>query len=243
MKINNIALFFGGFSNERYISINSGYEIFKSLFNLGFNVYPVDTKYLSFNFFLKKNIDKVFIALHGYKGEDGSLQGLLDYLNIPYTGSGVFASSICIDKYKTKIFLSKFNINVLPGLLIKKNNINIYNNNFYFNISLNIGFPIILKPNYYGSSIGINIVYNSICFKNKLLKYINKFGDFLIEKYIYGEEYTVGVLDGIVLPPIKIIKNNCIFNYNLKYKIKCKYLFNTLNKKNEIKIKNFSRKI
>ncbi len=242
MKIKNIALFLGGYSNERNISIKSSFEIFKTLFILGYNVYPIDIKYFSLNFFLKKKIDKVFISLHGRIGEDGCIQGLLEYLNIPYTGSNVFTSSLCINKYNTKIFLSNYNINIIPDFLLNKKNLNIYKNNFYENIFSKIGFPLLLKPNYCGSSIGINIIYNINNFKKNILKYIKKFNNILIEKYIFGTECTVGIVDGKVLCPIKINLSNNYFSYNIKY-INKKYFIDKLDKKIEFKIKNISIKI
>ncbi len=217
--INNVAIFFGGNSSERNISIESGYSIFRILLKKKIKVFPVDLKYFSLNDFLKKKIDKVFIALHGKIGENGNIQGFLDFLNISYTGSGVFTSSLCINKYNTKKFLSIYNINVLPDFLLKKNII-IKNNFFrlYKKILFKFNVPFILKPNDHGSSIGLNLINNFIDFKNYFNKNINFFNDFIVEKYIFGDEYTVAILDGKILCPINIKFNNKIFDYYTKYK-------------------------
>ncbi len=220
MNIKNVAIFFGGNSSERYISLKSGYSIFKVLLNFGFCVIPIDTKYFNFDFFIKKKIDKVFIALHGGKGEDGSVQGFLDFLNIPYTGSNVFTCSLTINKYQTKEFLFNSGINIIPHLLIDKNEF--YKNKdiddfFYLNIFKKFNGKILLKPNSHGSSIGVSFINNLHDFKINLNKKLNIFYKVLLEKYIHGDEYTVGIVDGKVLSPIKIVFKNKIFDYNFKY--------------------------
>ncbi len=228
MKIKNIAVFLGGNSSEREISLKSGYTIVKSLLEMGYNVYPIDMKYFSLNFFLKKSFDKVFISLHGKGGEDGTIQGLLNFLNISYTGSGVLTSSIAINKFLTKLVVRYLDINIIPGLLIDKY---IYKKYCLFNkfddyfcekIFNNFGIPVLVKPNYLGSSIGIKVIDNIKDLKLYLYNSYKKFGDILIEKYIYGKEYTVSMLDGIVLPILKIKHKNIFYDYNSKYLLKKK---------------------
>ncbi len=220
MNIKNVAIFFGGDSSERNISLKSGYSVFRVLLNLNFYVTPIDTKYFNFDFFIRKKIDKVFIALHGGKGEDGSIQGFLDFLNIPYTGNNVFTCSLTINKYQTKEFLSNYGINIIPHLLIDKDEF--YKNkkiddSFYLNILKKFNNKILLKPNSHGSSIGVSFINNLYDFKINLFKKINIFSKILLEKYISGNEYTVGVINGEVLSPIKIIFKNKVFDYNFKY--------------------------
>ncbi len=120
MKIKNIALFSGGSSSERRISLRSGFSVFRSLLKMNFSVSFYDLKFFDVNLFLNNIYDIVFIVSHGEGGEDGVIQGFLDFLKIPYTGSGVFSSSLTINKYNTKCFLEKFNINIVPHLLISK---------------------------------------------------------------------------------------------------------------------------
>ncbi len=214
----SVAIFFGGNSTERNISIQSGYSIFKVLINFNINVYPIDMKYFSLNDFLNIKINKVFISLHGKWGEDGSIQGMLDYFKIPYTGSGLFVSSLSIDKYKINFFLRKFNINVLPNFLLN----NIFRINklkyiYIFNkIIKKISLPFIMKPNCHGSSIGLKLIYNFNDFK-KYLSINKSYKDILVEKYIIGDEYTVGIINGKVLCPIKIKYSSNMFDYKTKY--------------------------
>ncbi len=231
MNIKNVVILFGGTSNERSISIKSGYSIYNILLKKNINVFPIDMKYFFLKDFLKLKIDKVFISLHGKLGEDGTIQGMLDFLNIPYTGSGVFTSSLAINKHKTKIFLSNFKINVLPDIFL--NYFFLYKKNIFslFNfIKYKLSLPFLLKPNCNGSSIGIKLINNILDFKKyfKFNKYIN-YDNIIAEKYILGQEYTVSVLDGVVLCPLKIIYNNFIFSFNKKYKSKNIYYSSIIN--------------
>lgn len=245
--INNVAIFFGGNSTERNISIKSGYCIFKCLLKKNINVYPIDIKYFYINSFLKKKIDKVFIALHGKIGEDGIVQGFLDFLKIPYTGSNIFTSSLCINKYNTKKFLNNFKIKVLPDIYLRK----IYINNninklfkLYKKILLKLNIPFIIKPNIFGSSIGLSFINNFNDFKKYFTKFnIINFNDFILEKYIFGDEYTVTVLNSKVLCPIKISYKNKIFNYNYKYNYNKKKFSIDINIDIKIKLISISKKI
>lgn len=114
-----IVVLYGGNSSERKISIKSGNAIFKSLLRLGFKTSLIDTKE-DFILKIKNKFDKAYIALHGKGGEDGSIQGILEYLKIPYTGSGIAASSIAIDKYKTKLIWKACNLLTPPSIYLKK---------------------------------------------------------------------------------------------------------------------------
>ncbi len=231
MKIKNIAVFLGGHSSERNISIKSGYSIVKSLLDMNFVVYPIDMKYFSLNFFLKKSFDKIFIALHGKGGEDGTIQGLLDYLNLSYTGSGVLTSSIAINKFLTKLLVSNLDINIIPNILINKFVYKKYclfkkfNNIFCEKIFNDLGIPVIVKPNTQGSSIGIKIINDIKDLGLYLYDSYKKFGDILIEKYIYGKEYTVGILNKKILPIIRIKPKNIFYDYESKYIFKSNYFY------------------
>ncbi len=231
MKIKNVAVFLGGNSTERNISIQSGYSIVKSLLEMNFVVYPIDMKYFCLDLFKKKSFDKVFISLHGKNGEDGTIQGFLDVLNIPYTGSNVFASSISMNKFLTKLLVCNLNINIIPDIYINKYNFKKYClsnsvNDFYYKEIFNIlGSPILIKPNNLGSSIGIKIIDNIKDLKLYLYDCYTKYGDLLIEKYILGTEYTVGILNGEVLPIIKIKPKNIFYDYESKYLYKSEYFY------------------
>ncbi len=242
--INNVAIFCGGSSTERDISMKSGYYIFKCLLKKNINVFPIDIKYFCLNDFLNKKIDKVFIMLHGKIGEDGIIQGFLDFLKIPYTGSGIFTSSLCINKYNTKKFLSNFKINVISDIFLRKENIiknkllKLYNESF-----LKLNIPFVIKPNDHGSSIGISIINNFYDFKKYFTKNNFIFNNFILEKYIYGDEYTITILNKRVLCPIKINFKNNFFDFNSKYNIDNINISNNINNDIKNKIINISKKI
>ncbi len=240
MKKINVVVLLGGSSKERVISLKSGYCVIHSLYCLkNVNVFSLDPKYKSLNYLLDKIYYKVFILLHGLKGEDGSIQGFLDCYGIPYVGGGVFTSSLSIDKFKTKIFLSSFGVKVIPSVLINIRNYHQYfvrkqiKEKFLKFLSLNIGYPLLLKPTKEGSSIGILFVKNEEYLKYYLVKYFFLYKNIIIEKYILGLEYSVGIIcDKLVLPPIQIKKNNLVFDFHLKYSSKFNsYYFNTLSSK------------
>lgn len=115
-----IAVLLGGTSSERQISIKSGYAVLMSLLKSGLNAYPIDIRDYSIINLKKEGFDKAYIALHGKGGEDGSIQGVLQYLNIPYTGSGIMASSIAIDKFRTKLLWKSSGLRTAPDVYIQK---------------------------------------------------------------------------------------------------------------------------
>jgi len=118
-----IAVLLGGISSERKISIKSGYAILKSLLKSGINAHPIDTRDHSIMRLKKEGFDKVYISLHGKGGEDGSIQGVLEYLNIPYTGSGIMSSSISIDKFRTKLLWRSQGLLTAPDIYLSKKKI------------------------------------------------------------------------------------------------------------------------
>lgn len=197
-----IAVFMGGTSSEREISLRSGNEILKSLQKQNYDAYGVilDEKN-EVTAFLENEYDLAYLALHGGDGENGKVQALLDMLGKKYTGSGVLASAITMDKKKTKQIAENI------GIKIPKT---------YKNIASIDSFPVMIKPVDEGSSIGI-YVCNSLIEAEEAVK---KIKNPIIEEYIKGEELTVGVLDGKALGVLKIIpKLASLYDYESKYQI------------------------
>ncbi|QJC30345.1 D-alanine--D-alanine ligase [Enterobacteriaceae endosymbiont of Neohaemonia nigricornis] len=214
---NKIAVLFGGKSLEKNISLQSCKAILRALKKLKISAYGLDIcDFPIFN--LKKyGFTKVFIAVHGKFGEDGILQSILDYINIPYTGSRMLPTAITINKHLTKTIWKAYNLPVYPHFLLNKIDFTEKN---YINIKnkcLSLKLPIFIKPNCSGSSLGI-IKINSI---DKLLmgieKAFNYSNEILLEKYIQGTEYTIGILNNITLPIIKIDYPGIFYDYNNKY--------------------------
>ncbi len=196
----------GGFSREREISFRSGKNIINSLRYQGFkNVSSIDP--------LKQEIpsdaDAAFIALHGEKGEDGVIQALLEYKNIPYTGSGVLASALSMNKIASKrIFVSE-SIPTPEFQIIEDD------------LKLKIKLPVIIKPFSEGSSFGTFILKKKKDIKSKLRKAKREFKNIFAEEYIKGKEITIGILEKnkktIVLPILELIPKKEFYDFEAKY--------------------------
>lgn len=195
-----IAVFMGGISSEREISLKSGRAILKSLVRQGYDAFPLD---LTEENFIKAitdtEYDLAYIALHGEFGEDGRVQAVLDIMKKPYTGSGVTASAIAMDKIFTKIIASN------SGIRVAKT---------YNHPSQVDGYPVIVKPAREGSSVGLYLCKN----REELEESVNKIhGKLIIEEYIKGEELTSGVIDGESLGVLRIVPSHEIYDYESKY--------------------------
>ncbi|QCI24865.1 D-alanine--D-alanine ligase [Buchnera aphidicola (Rhopalosiphum padi)] len=212
-----IAVLLGGNSSERQISIKSGYAILESLLRSGLNAYPVDTRDFPIIQLKKQGFDSAYIALHGKGGEDGSIQGVLEYLNIPYTGSGIMSSAISLDKWRTKLLWKSSSLPVLPDVYLKKKDISQYTYPSILKKILQLKFPVVIKPNNSGSSIGITIVHYQDLLIDSINAAFNYSSDIIIEKFIEGREYTVSILNKKILPPVKIITKNHFYDYRAKY--------------------------
>ncbi|QCI16469.1 D-alanine--D-alanine ligase [Buchnera aphidicola (Aphis craccivora)] len=239
-----VAVLFGGNSTERKISIASGYAVLKSLIRSGINAHPFDTRDFPIMQLRKQNFNTAYIALHGKGGEDGSIQGILEYLNIPYTGSGIMTSSIAFDKKKTKLLWKSSGLPVLPDIYIKKADML---KNFNFLSTKNfctLKYPLVVKPNNQGSSIGIKLVNSKDQLKNAIEITFNYSDTILVEKFIKGTEYTVSILDKKILPAIKIITKNHFYDYAAKYQLSStKYVCPSgLNLEQEKELKKIAKK-
>ena len=212
-KRKRIAVLMGGQSSEREISLRTGQAILKALQEKGYQAFPIDVG-SDIAFRLKEEkVDIAFIALHGRLGEDGTIQGLLEVMGIPYTGSGVMASALSMNKVMSKkvfafheIPTPEFQYGDVAALKAKK-----------IDECCKLGFPMVVKPGEEGSTIGITIVRK----KNELAGAVKKasaFGDTLLfERFIRGREVTVGVLDGRPLPIIEIAPREGFYDYHAKY--------------------------
>lgn len=239
-----VAVLLGGNSEERKISIASGRAILKSLIRSGINAYPFDTRDFPIMHLKRQKFDIAYIALHGKGGEDGSIQGILEYLNIPYTGSGIMASSIAFDKKKTKLLWKSAGLSVLPDIYIQKEDILKNLDIFLIRKFYKLEYPILVKPNNQGSSIGITLVHSKDQLKNAIKIAFNYSNNILVEKFIKGTEYTVSILGEKILPSIQILTKNNFYDYTAKYKLSStKYLCpSELDLKQEEKLKKIAKK-
>ena len=205
-----VLVLMGGWSNEREISLISGKYVFDSLISSGIKAIKLDLKKNNLDSIKSINPDRVFIVLHGKGGEDGEIQSYLDKLEIPYTGSGSLSSSICMNKRLTKDILLDNNIST-PDYQRIKNNINVDSEN------INFKYPYVIKPSSEGSSIGVHIVEDNESYKNAINDNKNISNDFIAEKYIVGDEYTIGIINNKALPIIKLEPPGKFYDYNAKY--------------------------
>ncbi|MFA5063505.1 MAG: D-alanine--D-alanine ligase [Candidatus Omnitrophota bacterium] len=214
-QFGRIGVLMAGSSTEKKVSLKSGHAVCEALKTKGFEIVPViiKTEDLGENVRLlkRKKIDCAFIALHGRFGEDGGIQRILRMLKIPYTGSGVKASRLAMDKIASRKIFQRYGLNVPRFAVLKKD---FYNAK---NLS-NLGLPLVVKPATHGSSIGLSVVDRA----NDIPKAINlafRFDErILIEEYIKGRELTVGILEEEAMPVIEIIPKHNFFDYQAKYK-------------------------
>ncbi|MDR0956310.1 MAG: D-alanine--D-alanine ligase [Endomicrobium sp.] len=207
LKNKKVGVLYGGFSSERKISILSGKNILKTLKKLKVNVCGIDVDKNIVEKIKKERIDIAYIALHGSKGENGAIQGMLEMMDISYTGCGIFASSISIDKDTSKKFFKYMNI-LTPDWKTLKD----------FEIVPKIKkYPVIVKPASQGSALGITIVKNAFQLASAVKKAFKYDKKIIIEKFITGKEITVGVLNGKVLPVVEIVPKREFYDFKSKY--------------------------
>jgi len=208
----------GGISSEREISLKTGRNVLDSLQRSGYSVTFIDP--LDEGFIEKiKKVDIAFLALHGIYGEDGTVQGLLELLKLPYTGSGVLSSALALDKILSKKLMIKEGVPTPDCLEIIAKDPSKKIMNLDREIMERMGYPVVVKPNTEGSSIGISLVNNILELKKGISEASTYDYRVMIEKYIKGREFTVGVIgkNPRALPIIEIKPNCGFFDYDSKY--------------------------
>jgi D-alanine-D-alanine ligase len=210
-----IGVLMGGISSEREVSLKSGQAIYKALSNLHYNVVALDVAQDPSELLKRHEIEFVFIALHGGHGENGAIQGLLDVMGIPYTGSGVLASAIAMDKEASKKIFAYHGLPTPPFKILYKQNASLEH------LSSLIEFPLpwVVKPATEGSSIGVSIVKN----ETQLVEAIQQAFDYcptiVVEKFIQGQEVQIGILGETVLGGVEVRPKEEFYNYKAKYTV------------------------
>jgi len=217
-KFGRIGVLMGGYSSEREISLKSGQAIFESLKKQGCDVVALDIVDHSLDkisaFIEDKKMDIAFIALHGALGEDGKIQAILEHLNILYVGSGIAANKLAIDKIKAQEFFKNHNISIPKNFSLRTKTVE---DDFSEKIKDIGAFPVVVKPCCGGSSIGISIVNSHQELKESIKILGSSEEKILIEKYIKGREFTVGILNNRPLPVIEVCPKKGFFDYSSKY--------------------------
>ncbi len=207
----------GGKSGERDVSLRSGKNVLASLLKQGFFAVAIDPAESDLISEIKKNkADVAYLALHGKFGEDGVVQGLLEHYGIPYTGSKLLASAMAMNKVATKQILLA---HLLPTPGYSRINIDKIEEEIP-RIVKNFSFPLMLKPEEEGSSLGISLVKTPEEFGDTLRETAQKFSQLFVEKYIKGTEITIGVLGTKkveALPILELVSKNEFYDFEAKY--------------------------
>ncbi|MEQ8709895.1 MAG: D-alanine--D-alanine ligase [Rhodospirillales bacterium] len=207
-----VAVLMGGFSAERQVSLSSGAECARALEKGGYKVRPIDVSrdIAELQAALTPRPDVCFNALHGPYGEDGNIQGLLNFMQIPYTHSGVLASSLAMDKPMAKHLFAAAGIPVAEDLLCTRDELM---------AGTAIELPFVLKPVNEGSSVGVQIIMtrdDMLTFSDNYWPYTGKV---MVERFIPGRELTVGVMGDRALPVTEVVTDRAFYDYDAKYEI------------------------
>ncbi|MFC0142285.1 D-alanine--D-alanine ligase [Erwinia mallotivora] len=212
-----VAVLLGGTSAERDVSLMSGNAVLAGLKEAGIDAHAVDTRDFPVSRLKEEGFSKAFIALHGRGGEDGTLQGVLEFLSLPYTGSGVMASAITMDKLRTKYLWQGCGLPVSPYVAItcKQRDAGLSPETQAQIAAL--GLPLFVKPSSEGSSVGISRVNQADALEAALDEAFHHDDEVLVEAFLSGPEYTVGVIGDDILPSIKIQVASEFYDYEAKY--------------------------
>lgn len=212
-----IAVLLGGTSAEREVSLRSGKAVYKALKSLGYPAVAIDAKGDFCAAMKRRKIGRVFIALHGGYGENGAVQGMLEIMGISYTGSGVLASALAMDKVASKKIFLYHKIPVPPFSIAHRAEGEGQKAKGQYMLKTGFPLPWVVKPATEGSSVGVEIVKDRKAF-HAALDTAFRFGDtVLIEKYIRGTEVQIAILDDAVLGGVEVRPSREFYNYEAKY--------------------------
>ncbi len=203
----------GGLSKEREISLKSGNAVLDAFMTRGYDAVPIDVGTDLVTQLKTKGVEIAFLALHGRYGEDGCVQGLLEILGIPYTGSSVLASSLAMDKFLTKEIVKQLGIKVPRDFFFEANRLDATEGLK----AMNLNFPVVVKPSREGSTIGISIVREPNQLKAAVEAAAHLDSRVLIEEFIPGRELTVAVLNQEPLPIVEVVTKSGFYDFEAKY--------------------------
>jgi D-alanine-D-alanine ligase len=209
-QFGRVALLYGGWSAEREISLKSGQAVLESLQKQGVDVEALDVDRDVISQLQTGMYDRAFIILHGRGGEDGVIQGALEVIDLPYTGSGVMASALCMDKLMTKRIWRGVGLPTPEHRLIEKDT-------DIDQVITELGLPLIVKPAREGSSIGMSKVDTAEQLPAAVTDAAAYDASVFVEQWVVGDEYTVSILNGRALPAIRLRTPKAFYNYEAKY--------------------------
>ncbi len=205
-----VAVVYGGQSAEREVSLQSGAGVLAGLVSVGVDAHGVDAERDLIAKLLDLATDRVFIALHGPGGEDGTLQGALEYAGIPYTGTRVLGSALCMDKARTKDIWRANGLPTPPSMLLR-------NESDLAKVGEQVGFPAFIKPVHEGSSLGMTRVGHNGDLDAAFRRARAMDAEVIAERFVNGAEYTTAILGECVLPTIRLETHREFYDYEAKY--------------------------
>jgi D-alanine-D-alanine ligase len=209
MKYRRIGVLMGGWSAEREVSLNSGGAVADGLEAKGYSVVRIDATRKLDEQLRAAAVDAVFIALHGRWGEDGTVQGMLEVMGIPYTGSPPLASALAIDKERTRDLLAAAGVPIAPGAVMRRGSA--------VALPRGLEIPVVVKPATEGSSVGVTIVHEDAELAGALDAAWRSADRAIVERYVKGIEINVAVVDGEVLGSVEIEPHAEFYSYEAKY--------------------------
>lgn len=207
LRAKKIGVLMGGLSAEREVSLSSGAAVLAALSSQGYRAVGIDVGRDLPARLVAEGIEIAFIALHGRFGEDGSVQGVLEMMGIPYTGSGVLASALAINKVYSKVMFSSAGLTVAPYQVLRRDE----------QLDLALSLPVVVKPSQEGSSVGVSIVKEQQAMEAALAAAFRYDDEILVERFIDGREVQVGILNGRALGAIEIVPKNEFYDFEAKY--------------------------
>ena len=205
-----VAVLLGGRSAERTVSLKSGQAVLDALLRKGVDAHPFDPAQLPMEALLQQGFARAFIALHGRYGEDGSVQGALDLMGMPYTGSGILASALAMDKWRTKLIWQAVGINTPRFAMMDAQS-------DFEQIADELGLPLIVKPAREGSTIGLSKVATKADLVKAYQLAAQHDAIVLAEQFIEGRELTAAILGDTPLPLVRIEVAGELYDYHAKY--------------------------
>ena len=207
LRAKKIGVLLGGLSAEREVSLKSGNAVVEALAAQGYRVVGIDVGRDLPRRLAAEKIEIAFVALHGRFGEDGSVQGLLELMGIPYTGSGVLASALAINKVFSKVMFRSAGLTIAPYQVLRRGEA----------LTVTEALPVVVKPSQEGSSVGVSIVREPGQMEAALAEAFRYDSEILVERFIDGREVQVGILDDRAMGAIEIVPKGEFYDYEAKY--------------------------
>jgi D-alanine-D-alanine ligase len=210
LKTKKIGVLMGGLSAEREVSLKSGAAVHRALVARGYSAVAIDVGRDIGRILAQESVDVAFICLHGRLGEDGAVQGLLEIMGIPYTGSGVLASALAMNKIFSKTVFQASGLTVARYRVLRRGeSLDL--------TTLDFSLPVVIKPSQEGSSVGVSIVKAEAGIAAALAEAFRYDEEILVEQFIKGREIQVGILEERALGAIEIVPKNEFYDFEAKY--------------------------